>query len=82
MSESSEEPDVRARQVWEDNDPRSDGRRVVIVEVVRGAQPPYAEVRPVGNPSGRRTRIRLSRFRDVASGYKLVQETTQDQDPS
>jgi hypothetical protein len=82
VSEPAQEPEVRAQQIWQDNDPRSDHRRIQIVEVVRDAEQPYAEVRPAASPTGRRTRIRLSRFRDVASGYKLVSDSTQDPEQS
>jgi hypothetical protein len=50
---------------------------VKIVEVVRAPERPYAVVRPVDNPSGRQTRIKLSRFRDNASGYRLMQDPPQ-----
>lgn len=63
-------------QIWQDNDPRSYGRKVRIVEldathalvelhVPRGAG--HLRAKP-----GRRTRIRLDRFRPTSTGYRYV----------
>lgn len=62
-------------QIWADNDPRGYGRRVRIVEitdthaVVELHQPrqPVSSAKP-----GRRTRIRLDRFRLTSSGYRYI----------
>ncbi len=63
-------------QVWQDNDPRGYGRRIRIVEigdthaVVELHQP-----RRVGHNTakpGRRTRIRLDRFRPTSTGYRYI----------
>jgi hypothetical protein len=62
-------------QIWQDNDPRSYGRRLRIVEiddthaVVELHQPrlPVSSAKP-----GRRTRIRLDRFRPTSTGYRYV----------
>ncbi|MDH6610259.1 hypothetical protein M2164_005894 [Streptomyces sp. SAI-208] len=67
-------------QIWQDNDKRSYGRKVRIVElgdthalvelhVPRGAGDQHA--RP-----GRRTRIRLDRFRPTSTGYRYVNDTS------
>ncbi|NYV73125.1 DUF6354 family protein [Streptomyces sp. UH6] len=66
-------------QLWQDNDPRSYGRKVRIVEIddthatVELHQPrqPVSSAKP-----GRRTRIRLDRFRPTSTGYRYVGEAT------
>lgn len=65
-------------QIWQDNDPRAYGRRLLIVEigethaVVELHQPrhPVSTAKP-----GRRTRIRLDRFRPTTTGYRYVGTT-------
>jgi hypothetical protein len=77
-----ETPDVRVDQVWQDADPRLErhgiDRRVRVVEVddthatVERFIPPGAEhlhTRP-----SRRTRIRLDRFRETSTGYRIVED--------
>lgn len=62
-------------QIWQDNDPRSYGRKVCVVEItdthalVELHQPrhPVSSAKP-----GRRTRIRLDRFRPTSTGYRYV----------
>jgi hypothetical protein len=64
-------------QIWQDNDPRSYSRKVRIVEitdthaVVELHQPrlPVSSAKP-----GRRTRIRLDRFRPTSTGYRYIGE--------
>lgn len=73
MTDTSPTPAVD--QVWRDNDPRQDSRQVRIVEVtdthavVTLVQPrnPVSSAKP-----GRRTRIRLDRFRPTSTGYRYV----------
>ncbi|MHC3450819.1 hypothetical protein [Streptomyces prasinus] len=69
-------PTPAVDQIWQDNDPRGYGRKVRIVEigdthaVVELHQP-----RSVGHNAakpGRRTRIRLDRFRPTSTGYRYV----------
>ncbi|MFI7468183.1 DUF6354 family protein [Nonomuraea sp. NPDC049646] len=71
------EPSVRVGQVWADNDKRSEGRRIRVLEV----DATHATVTPVdvrgmvdSRTQQRRTRIRLDRFRPTSTGYRLVQE--------
>ncbi|WP_318201090.1 DUF6354 family protein [Streptomyces sp. SCL15-4] len=61
-------------QIWQDNDPRGYGRRIRIiatdathahVEQVIGRD--HASASP-----GRRTRIRLDRFRPTSTGYRYI----------
>jgi hypothetical protein len=65
---------VTVGQVWADNDWRSRGRQVRVVEI-RGI---YAVVELVAlaehgfGELGRRTRVRLDRFRPTSTGYRLV----------
>lgn len=62
-------------QIWQDADPRSYSRKVRIVEitethaVVELHQPrlPVSSAKP-----GRRTRIRLDRFKPTSTGYQYV----------
>ncbi|MFF7631407.1 DUF6354 family protein [Streptomyces cyaneofuscatus] len=71
----TESPTPAVGQVWQDNDPRQDSRQVRIVEltathaVVVLVQPrePVSSAQP-----GRRTRIRLDRFRPTSTGYRYV----------
>ncbi|MDX3230571.1 hypothetical protein [Streptomyces sp. ME19-01-6] len=75
MTETNPTPAVG--QIWQDNDPRSNSRKVRIVEidgthaVVELHQPrlPVSSAKP-----GRRTRIRLDRFRPTSTGYRYVDE--------
>ncbi|MEU4772945.1 hypothetical protein [Micromonospora sp. NPDC023644] len=81
-------PTVRPGQVWADNDPRGYGRqiRVIAIEPAQPAKPHHravparalveqvtARTHDDGQP-GRRTRIRLDRFRPTSTGYRLVQD--------
>ncbi|MBX7464918.1 hypothetical protein K1Y80_02330 [Streptomyces sp. MAG02] len=72
-------PTPAARQIWQDNDSRAQGRRLRITavdethatcEVVAGR---WASMPTVG----RSTRIRLDRFRPTSTGYLYI--TTEDQ---
>ncbi|MET7746557.1 hypothetical protein [Streptomyces sp. NPDC005385] len=69
-------PEPAAGQIWQDSDPRSYGRKVRIVEIdgthalvelhqPRGAGHLHAK-------PGRRTRIRLDRFRPTSTGYRYI----------
>lgn len=69
-------PTPAVGQIWQDNDPRSYGRRLRIVEITdthalvelhapRGAG--HQQAKP-----GRRTRIRLDRFRPTSTGYRHI----------
>lgn len=60
--------DVQVGQVWRDNDKRENGLRTVTVERVDGS---FAYV--VSSPKGRRSRIRINRFRGGINGYTLVE---------
>lgn len=66
-------PDIRVGQVWKDNDKRSAGRRVRVVEV----NFTHAVVQdPSGR--GRRTEIRLDRFKPTSTGYRLVEDAPEE----
>jgi hypothetical protein len=69
-------PPPAVGQIWQDNDPRSYGRRLRIVDIddthalvelvtPRGAG--HQQAKP-----GRRTRIRLDRFRPTSTGYRHI----------
>lgn len=64
---------VQAGQVWEDLDPRADGRRVQVLSVGMD----HALVRVVSHPGrahavGREVRIKLARFEPGSRGYRRV----------
>ncbi|MDT0435657.1 MULTISPECIES: hypothetical protein [Streptomyces] len=63
-------------QIWQDNDPRSHGRKVRITEIDgTHAIVELVVLRSVGHRGskpGRRTRIRLDRFRPTSTGYRYV----------
>ena len=64
---SAEQDQVEVGQVWEDNDPRSAGRRLRVLAV----DATHAIVQsPTG--LGRKTRIRLDRFRATSTGYRRI----------
>lgn len=71
----TETPQPAVGQIWEDNDPRAYSRKVRIVEladthaVVELHQPrrPVSSAKP-----GRRTRIRLDRFKPTSTGYRFI----------
>lgn len=76
---------VKPGQVWADNDPRHEHRRLIRVVRVTGpsdARPNSArcvawyEDGPHANRDARDTWIRLDRFRPTATGYRLVSEAT------
>ena len=60
---------VQPGQVWADNDWRSAGRQIQVLEV-------DATHATVQSPSGlgRKTRIRLNRFRPTSTGYRLLKD--------
>ncbi|MFE9491459.1 DUF6354 family protein [Streptomyces sp. NPDC006641] len=68
-------PTPAVDQVWQDNDPRQDDRQVRIVEladthalvVLHQPRNPVSSAKP-----GRRTRIRLDRFRPTSTGYRYI----------
>ena len=64
---------VRVGQIWRDNDKRSRGRRLQVLLVDEEAAL-CAVVLPSG--LGRRTTIKLSRFRPNSTGYVLESEPT------
>jgi hypothetical protein len=74
----SDAPAPAIGQIWQDNDPRAYGRKLRIVAidethaVVELHQPrlPVSSAKP-----GRRTRIRLDRFRPTSTGYRYVGTT-------
>ncbi|WP_280465636.1 hypothetical protein [Nocardia brasiliensis] len=57
---------VKPGQVWADNDPRSTGRLVTILEVGET----HATVK--STTLKRVTKIRLDRFKPTRTGYRLV----------
>ncbi|WP_030344838.1 DUF6354 family protein [Streptomyces sp. NRRL S-1022] len=69
-------PTPAVGQIWQDNDPRGYGRRVRIV----GIDDTHATVELVvprgaghnGTKPGRRTRIRLDRFKPTSTGYRHI----------
>lgn len=74
-------PEVRVGQVWADNDKRSVGRRVRILELpppepCKSARALVVQCDCAGrairtNGRERRTRIAINRFRPTSTGYRL-----------
>jgi len=68
---------VRPGQIWADNDKRSAGRRLRVVEI-DGTHAVVVQVDARGVVDSRmrvrRSRIRLDRFRPTSTGYRLVSE--------
>ena len=64
-------------QIWQDNDPRTPDRYLRIVElddthatvVLHQPRLPVSSAKP-----GRRTRIRLDRFRPTSTGYRYISQ--------
>lgn len=76
---SQELPDVRRGQVWEDNDPRSAGRQLLIELVMhRPDEEPYALCRSPHSETSRRSRIKFRRFRPNSTGYRLVRDVPKE----
>jgi len=75
-----ETPPPAVGQIWQDNDPRGDGRTIRIVEI-DGAYAMVQSVHPHLHRPGRRTRIRLDRLRPTRNGYRYVGHP-EDTDPS
>jgi len=90
-------PVVRPGQVWADNDPRSEGRRIEVVRLgthrhrywSSGEMGYVEEVVPVAlcrrvgaKKGGRLTRIRIDRFRPTTTGYRLVADTAEEVAPA
>lgn len=79
MTDTSPAPAVG--QIWQDNDKRGHGRMVRIVAVDgTHAVVELAVPRGAGHQHampGRRTRIRLDRFRPTSTGYRYI--ATEDQ---
>lgn len=75
-------PDVRPGQVWADNDKRSVGRKVKVLEVEDRGGGPYAVVEVISpargslvlDPKPRVTRIAVRRFVPNSTGYRLLEE--------
>jgi len=85
------EIEVKPGQVWADNDKRGYGRQVRVLEVHREMADGtpfyigYAIVEQVahGDPvrahnNGRRSKIRLDRFKPTSTGYRLVSALEQN----
>lgn len=80
-------PDVRPGQIWADNDWRSAGRTLRVIEIVGDkalcevvtnsddVQQKVDQKSPwVTDRRGKKTGISLSRFRPTSTGYRLAQD--------
>lgn len=72
---------VREGQIWADNDKRSKGRKVLILAIDRRNEVDFAicEVKSVAKGYdkkgiGKKTLVRLDRFRPTSAGYRLVRD--------
>lgn len=73
---AADTPAPATGQIWQDNDPRGYGRRVRIIEIddthaTVELHTPRAAGHQKAKP-GRRTRIRLDRFRPTTTGYRYI----------
>lgn len=77
MSTTPDRPTVEKGQVWADNDKRGYGRHLRVVELTEThavvEQVSARDKSPHPATIGRRTRIRLDRFKPTSTGYRLVQ---------
>jgi hypothetical protein len=64
------EPPVRVGQVWADNDWRSAGRTVMVIAITDGKA--ICAVAWPGHKTRNRTQIKLRRFRENSTGYRLI----------
>jgi hypothetical protein len=77
----TDQPEVKPGQIWADNDKRSKGRRIRVLEVGQyHAIVRDADATPGAWPPGRKTRIRLDRFKPTSTGYRLVQDASKETD--
>lgn len=74
MPETTPTPAVG--QIWQDNDPRGPRRRVRIVEIDATHAVVVVHASDGNAKPGRRTRIRLDRFRPISTGYRYVGEAS------
>lgn len=71
--------EVKVGQVWQDADPRDQGRYLRVVETTDT----HAIVMRTDRHGAvwgkeRRTRIRLDRFRPTSNGYRLIQDAPEE----
>jgi hypothetical protein len=76
---------VKPGQIWQDCDPRSYGRHLLVetIEEPAGRAPARAVVLLVGangdvHGRERRTRIKLDRFRPTSNGYRLIRDVQEE----
>lgn len=77
----TEQPAPAPGQIWQDNDPRSYGRRLRIITIDdTHAVMELAVPRDAGHQQakpGRRTRVRLDRLKPTSTGYRYVSGSEQ-----
>lgn len=77
-------PTPAVGQVWQDNDPRAEGRylRIVDIDASRATARPVTYDSTTGVvadlPGTRPSRIRLDRFRPTSNGYRYVGQDGDD----
>ncbi|MFH8336920.1 hypothetical protein [Streptomyces sp. AM6-12] len=78
---AADTPAPTVGQIWQDNDKRGYGRKIRIIEIdathatvelVTGRQVPTLHGSRETAKPGRRTRIRLNRFRPTSTGYRYI----------
>jgi hypothetical protein len=70
---STETPDVRVGDIWDDNDKRTP-RRLEVVSILRGIGPPSADrVRLRNVETGKETVVARARMRPTSTGYRLTE---------
>lgn len=73
-SKANAQPEVRAKQIWVEMDPRDE--RYVVIERVCGGDPPFVKIRRVKAdgtawPKSRSLSAFVWRFRGQRSGYAI-----------
>ncbi len=63
-------PEVRGGQVWADNDKRSTGRTITILDV-------DSRRATVKSNFGRTSNVLLARFRPTSTGYRLIKDVAE-----
>lgn len=62
--------EVKVGQIWQDIDPRMEGRQIEVIHVGNG----FAACKNL--KTNKETRIALKRFKSNATGYKLIKDVS------
>lgn len=73
MTDITNPHNVKVGQIWADNDKRLNGRRIKVLEV---GDTHATVASPTG--IGPHTKIRLTRFRPISTGYRLLEDVADE----